>query len=131
MSQDRFQLSFHHISLIDIEDLKQKIDESEISIIEPPKDGESHNELSELGTIALITITHASITALAFWLIKNRKEELIEWCVTVRTPAGLEITTNLKISRSESSAPEEQILKQLSEALKLSADDIVSYQKAT
>ena len=122
MSQESFSMIIRDASLIDVEELRSEVPATELKVVQPHPDDDSHNELA---TIVILTLTPIAITALTAWLLRTHAEEYIDYMVTVRGPDGTETTVHLKIKRRSSEAPKSQVIKQLSQALKLPEDAIV------
>lgn len=110
------------VSLIDVEDFKAGVPASDLHVIRPKGNDDSHNELA---TILILTLSVPALTALTMWLLRTRASEIIDYTVTIRKPDGTEMTVHLKIKRTSSEAPNSQAIKQIAEALKLPEDAIL------
>src|SRR4051794_26076348 len=110
MTKAGYQVVLKDASLLDLEEMKQEIPPSDVEIVQPGNDAETHNELA---TIFLITISVSALTALTMWLLRKYSSEVIEYKVTVRNPDRSEIDVYLKLDRRSSEAPEAQVIKQI------------------
>lgn len=123
MDQLGFSLLVHGASLIDVEDFRDQVPPSQLEVLRPQLDGDSHNELV---TLVALTISMASLTAFTAWLLRTHQSEEVEHRATVRKPDGTEIDLYVKVKRHSSQAPEAQVLKQIAAALGVSESTILA-----
>jgi hypothetical protein len=118
-----YKIKLEEVSLIDVEEIKKPLKKSDVQVLGPTVDGDTHNELA---TILLLTLGPPALTAFTVWLMRTHDQELIELKITVRRPDGSEQIVELKIKRSSSKAPERQVIEQIAKALAVPEDAILN-----
>jgi len=104
-----------------------KLDEKRLREIEAPPEtvevirGEVAEEVhGEFFTaVAIFAAGMAGLRVLSAWLLKGRNKKTIERTFTVRNPDGSERVEHFKVELDESSPPEEQVLKALTQLIPL------------
>jgi hypothetical protein len=123
MDRSGFSLVMKEASLIDVEEIKADLPASDLEVVQPTSDAETHNELV---TILVLALTPMALAAVSMWLLRKHDSEIIDYVVTIRNPDGSETDVHLNIKRSSSEAPKEQIIKQIAAALKVPEHTILA-----
>ncbi|QDZ06424.1 hypothetical protein FPZ24_02155 [Sphingomonas panacisoli] len=123
MAQHAYAMVIHDASLIDVAELSADVPPQDLTVVQPVKGDDSHNELATIVILALAPIPIAAFTA---WALKKTASELVEYRVTIRRPDGTEMDVYLKINRRSSEAPDAQVIKQIAEALRVPESAIVN-----
>jgi hypothetical protein len=123
MSQSNYSLVLREVSQIDIKEISATVPPTDLTVVEPTDSDETHGELA---TILILTLTPMAVTAFTVWLMKDTTRETLEYKVTIRSPDGSEKDVSLKIERKSSTAPDAQVIAQITKALSLPEGTISS-----
>jgi ABC-type anion transport system duplicated permease subunit len=72
------------------------------------------NGYGELVTTTAVVLVSAEVLRLvAIWLVRTRRNNVVEQEVEIEEPSGRRITTQIRVRLTERSAPEAQVLERL------------------
>ncbi|MEM7116336.1 MAG: hypothetical protein AAF614_28130 [Chloroflexota bacterium] len=98
-------------------ELQKNVDTQFVEFYEEPLEGSQYGEL--MTTAAVVVITVVALKGLAVWLLKTSFRQQITKTIEIEFPDGRKEKHTINIDVSGKKAPEEEVLKELSNVLKV------------
>jgi hypothetical protein len=124
MEASGYAIILEDLSEIDRHELERNIPPENLSVIEPQVPEGAHGELITITAVVVVSVS--AIAGFTAWALKKWRREKFELIAKVRKPDGTEQEVTIKIDKTSSTPPNEQVLQALAGIFKVPVEVLVA-----
>jgi len=121
MNEEKIQIGLRGVGLLDYREMTKDLDPKLIAF-KPIEPGAEHGELAT--GLIIVTLASEAILALALYLLRKHKKEVFDLTLEKIRANGNTEKITVHFNTSESQSPEAEIVKQLTEGLRLDINSL-------